>query len=184
MNAVFIDGAYLDKVLEINFNMAKIDYSKFAQAITNEDAPQAYYYHCPPYLPRNPTYTEKSRFNKKMGFFKALSELDGFTVRLGRLISRGVNEKTGRPIFVQKKIGVQMAVDVLCVEQDINSFTFVVGDSEYVPLFEELHQQGAIVNLCHGISRQEGSNMAHGTLMESAHNNYEITQDLIDSCLR
>jgi len=45
--AVFIDGAYLDKVLQEEFNSPRIDYEKLAHWMTR-GVPlfRSYYYHC------------------------------------------------------------------------------------------------------------------------------------------
>jgi len=190
---VFVDGAYLDKLLELNFNMAKVDYAKFVDLLTvetstdNESPSKVFYYHCPPYLPYEPTDFERSRYNNKMRFFGALKQLNGFTTRLGRLVFRGIKKDTDKPIFVQKKVTTQFALDFMDVvynEDKVNRIVIVAGDSEYVPLIEAAAESDLDVTLCHGTSKDRNNNMVHKSLYDACSQQYEITNDLIQRCLR
>ena len=63
---VFIDGGYLDKVLEHEHPGKKIDYSRFAIEMAKPgELLRAYYYHCLPYQSPTPTEDEKRRYAAK-----------------------------------------------------------------------------------------------------------------------
>ena len=48
--ALFIDGGYLDKVLESEFPAADLSYQKLSAALAGDgDLLRTYYYHCLPY---------------------------------------------------------------------------------------------------------------------------------------
>lgn len=185
---VFIDGAYLDKLLELNFSMAKIDYSKFVNTLIPENCElnKVYYYHCPPYLPHNPNEYEKSRSNNKMKFFGAINQLDKFETRLGRLIFKGINKDTKKPIFVQKRVGVQLAVDFLNTldDNEVQQIIMIAGDSEYIPLINEAEASECKTTLWYGSSKNRNNNMVHRSLFDSFSETHEITGDIINSCLR
>ena len=72
--AVFVDGAYLDKVCEIHFGGMRIDYGLFVEAVVGgEELLRAYYYHCLPYLSQPPRPDETVRMRRKERFFSAIS---------------------------------------------------------------------------------------------------------------
>lgn len=50
VSAVFIDGGYIDKVLQFEHAGVRIDYSKLVrQMVQPDELLRAYYYHCLPY---------------------------------------------------------------------------------------------------------------------------------------
>jgi hypothetical protein len=67
--AIFIDAAYLDKVLYYDHNKKRVDYMKLTQELTaGNQLFRAYYYHCLPYQSNPPTEEEKRRYGKMHGF--------------------------------------------------------------------------------------------------------------------
>ena len=60
VTAVFIDGAYLDQVMNHDHRSQRIDYEGLVSAISGQDELlRAYYYHCLPYQSSSPTEDEK-----------------------------------------------------------------------------------------------------------------------------
>ena len=95
--AIFIDGGYIDALAEKEFFLW-VDYDKFAKEVTkiisrNNAEPldllRTYYYNCLPYQSSPATPAEAEQFAKKRSFFEALSRLNKFQVREGRLALRG-----------------------------------------------------------------------------------------------
>lgn len=104
--ALFIDGAYLDYVLKEEFRGARIDYRALSERLAGDsDILRTYYYHCPPYQGNPPTREERERYSTQRSFFNTLDRLPRYTVRLGRLAFRGVDEH-GRPRFEQKRVDI------------------------------------------------------------------------------
>lgn len=73
---------------------------------------RTYYYHCPPYQSNPPTEEERERLSSRQKFFSALSRLNRFQLRLGKLEKRGEDAK-GKPIFVQKRVDIMLGVDMV-----------------------------------------------------------------------
>ena len=94
--AIFIDGAYLQKISYQASITYRMDISKLVDCIAG-DLPirRVYYYDCLPYQSPQPTEEEKDRFSKKQKFFQALESFDRMEVRLGRLEKRG-EDRAGR----------------------------------------------------------------------------------------
>src|SRR5438132_11860700 len=111
--AIFIDGGYLDYVLR-DHGLPRVDYQKFASLLAGPgEILRTYFYHCLPYQSPTPTPDEAKRFGAMQGFLNALSRLDCFEVRLGKLEYRGTDRTTGKPIFEQKRVDILLAVDLV-----------------------------------------------------------------------
>ena len=68
--AVFIDGAYLEKLLLYDHGKPSIDFKCLVETmIEGDELLRAYYYHCPPYQSNPPTPEERQRFAARHGFF-------------------------------------------------------------------------------------------------------------------
>lgn len=103
---VFIDGGYLDKVLEHEHPGRKIDYARFAVELAKPgELLRAYYYHCLPYQSQTPTEDEKRRYAAKHKFMTALENLPRFQVRRGRLVRRF---ESGKMIFTQQGVDTRI----------------------------------------------------------------------------
>ncbi len=87
--AVFIDGGYLNKVLENEFNRCSIDYGKLAEEVAQgTERLRTYYYHCMPYQSNPPTEEEKRRYIAMSKFVEALKRLPRYEFRQGKLARR------------------------------------------------------------------------------------------------
>lgn len=150
--AIYIDGGYLDKVLERDYGGARIDMEKLAQKAAGSDQLlRAYYYHCMPYQSDPPTPEEQARFKDKHHFITALNHIPRFQVRLGKLKLRG-RTADGKPIFVQKRVDMMLGVDMalMAVKQRVDRIVLVTGDSDTIPAVEAIKPEGVVVTLLHG----------------------------------
>ena len=148
---VFIDGAYLSKMLKY-FGERGIDIGLFVHALcTNEVLFRAYYYDCLPHQSENPTPEERRRLSTKRQFFNSLERLDHFTVREGNLIFRG-NDEHGHPLFVQKQVDLLLGLDLalLVSRRRIDMAILLAGDSDFIPAVRFAREEGALVRLVHG----------------------------------
>ena len=137
-SAVFIDGGYLEKVLQQDHDKPKIDFQKLAHKMGEpNELLRAYYYHCLPYQSNPPTPEEQFRYARRHRFTTALSYLPKFEVRLGELAYRG-EDHTGRPIFQQKKVDCMVSVDMalLASKGKISALAIFTGDSDLAPAME------------------------------------------------
>jgi uncharacterized LabA/DUF88 family protein len=180
--AVFIDGAYLDKVLELEFDRKRIDFGLLAQHVAQEsDILRTYYYHCPPHVSQVPTPEETDRADAKSRFFLALSRLSRFQVRLGKLAYRG-EDRDGRPIFIQKLVDIMLGVDLvqLAATRQISRAVLVAGDSDFVPAIEAAKQLGVMVSLWHG---PNGKGF-HRSIWDVCDERHEITMEMVNGLWR
>ena len=155
--AIFIDGGYVDALTkELNI---RVDYSRFVNAIVATiasktpdalDLLRTYYYDCLPYQSNHPTDAEARRFASKRRFFDALSYLERFEVRKGRLAHRGFDNQ-GEPIFQQKRTDLLLGLDfaLLSGKNKITHAALVAGDSDFLPAIEVAKQEGIVVWLFH-----------------------------------
>lgn len=148
--AVFVDGAYLDKVCEIHFGGARIDYRLFVNEIVGGEDHlfRVYYYHCLPHLSQAPTSEEQIRMQRKERFYSAISKLPKFQVRLGRLAFRG-KDHSGKPIFVQKSVDVMIAVDMiqLAATHQVNRIVMVAADEDFIPAIKAVKEYGVLTEI-------------------------------------
>jgi len=186
--AIFIDGAYFDKLLELEFGRLRVDFNAFVnKALKEDNVFRTYYYHCRPFMSTNPTPEEQKRYEAKERFFSALSSLPRFEVRLGKLVYRGQDEND-RPIFIQKLVDIMLGVDLvrLAATRQITRALLVAGDSDFVPAVEEAKRQGVLLSLFHGPSRSLNGNSGtvHRELWEACDERFEITQEFLNSIRR
>ncbi|MCP4695432.1 MAG: NYN domain-containing protein [Gammaproteobacteria bacterium] len=128
---------------------------------------RAYYYHCLPYQTKSPTTEENKKFSHAQKFFKALSRLDNFTVKTGKLEFRGVSERAGRreSVFVQKRVDVLLATDLVMhsTKRLISHAVLVTGDSDFIPAIEITKSEGVNVVL---FSSERNECRAHDELLD------------------
>jgi uncharacterized LabA/DUF88 family protein len=180
---VFIDGAYLDKIMRNDFGGAQIDYELLVNEITkNKNLLRTYYYHCPPYVSPERTNEELKRLENKKRFFNALSNLDRFKVCLGELAFRGVTSD-GNLIFKQKLIDVMMAVQMiqLAASPKVSEIILIAGDSDFTPAIRAIQDFGVSTTLIHG--PLNGSVRCYG-LWELCDKKQEIKMNLVNSVLK
>lgn len=148
-SAIYIDGAYLDKVMDYDFNHTRIDFKKLVNELSHKSSLlRSYYYHCPPYVSNEPTPEEIDRLENKRRFFVALSKIPRFQPRLGRLGYRGKNSE-GNPIFIQKAVDVMMAVDMvrMAATSRISNIIVVSGDTDFIPAIKAVKDMGVLTTL-------------------------------------
>lgn len=160
MLAIFIDGGYLDSISRDEYS-TRVDIAKLGEEIRqvvgsksrdNVDILRMFYYDCLPYQSRNPTQEEADRFGKKRSFFYSIGRLPRVKVREGTLKFRGIDKLSGKPIFQQKKIDLQLGLDfaLLSGKRSIAHAAIVGGDSDLLPAFEIAKEEGILVWLFHG----------------------------------
>ena len=184
--AIFIDGTYLNKLLEREFGRARIDYHLLAKHLAGDsEILRTYYYHCPPHQSSPPTEEEAARARSSEQFFTALRRLPRFEVRLGKLAYRG-QDHDGRPIFIQKRVDIMLSVDLvrLAATSQITQAVLLAGDSDFLPAVEVAKNHGVLMSLCHGPTRQPGSNTVHHELWSGCDERHELTMNIIDTLRR
>lgn len=176
-SAIFIDGGYLDKVLQHN-GKAKIDYSKMCGALSKDVALlRAYYYQCLPYQSSSPTEEERRSIANMEGFLKRLSALDSFSVKKGKLAYRG-NDLEGNPIFEQKRIDTYLATDLVMhsTKRLISHAYIITGDSDFIPPIDIAQAEGVSVTLVYS---SDNSLRPHDELLDTVDNRLLITPELL-----
>lgn len=178
--ALFIDGGYLDAVLQ-KFDMARIDYGKLAKAMAQDcEILRTYYYHCLPFQPENPTEEENKLFSNAQRFYKRLNQIDSFTVRKGKLAYRGVNE-AGEKIYEQKRVDVMLATDLVMhsTKRLITHASIITGDSDFLPAIEIAQSEGVQISLFYNEEIRP-----HDELIDIVDIRKKIDKDFINSIKR
>lgn len=172
--AVFLDDGYFAHVTR-KYGDLRIDYESFTDAICEPDRRfRTYYYNCPPWQSDPPTDEERRRLSGYHKFADALSYLDRFKVREGRL------QKIGDD-FKQKGVDIKLAVDAVKLSSTgkIDRAIFVTGDSDFVPVVEGIEGTGVTTTLCY-----DPSLSIHNSLKASVDERVEIDRALLESHLR
>ena len=178
---VFIDGGYLDKVLQYEHPGKKIHYGRFAGELAKPGGLlRAYYYHCLPYQSQPPTPEEKQRYAGKRTFMTALERLPRFEFRQGRLVRRF---EGGKMIFTQKGVDTSICVDMalLAGKGKFTDAALVSGDADLVPAVEAVKPEGVVVTLWHG--SLNGQSSPSRQLHQACDERNEITAELVGQCL-
>lgn len=174
--AVFIDGGYFAKVVERNFNRAKIDFQRLSDVLAGPvQRLRTYYYDCMPYQGNPPSAQEREKYTSKSKFLHAVSrEVQRFQFRQGRL------RKTGPNTFEQKRIDVLLGVDMarLCSKKQIDLVILIAGDADLVPAVEACKEEGAITRLYYHPSSISDE------LINVCDERYDIDQQLIDKTIQ
>lgn len=172
--AVFIDGGYLNKILENEFGRPPIDYGRLSDELAQgTERLRTYYYHCMPYQSDPPSEDEKRRYAAMARFVEALKRLPRFEFRQGKLARREGS-------FEQKRVDIWIAVDLvrLSFSHQITKAVVVSGDSDLVPAIEAAKDAGVVVQLWY--SRRA----VHNELLQTADERFEVSQSLIDRVRR
>lgn len=170
---MFIDGGYLARVLEKEFNGIKIDFEAFSNKICKDvERLKTYYYYCMPYQSNPPTEEERKRYAAADRFMHALKRLPRFEVRLGKLVYRDGE-------FTQKRVDVLLAVDLVRMSWDkqINRAILVTGDSDFVPPVKAANDAGVLTILYYS------PNSCHDELLETCGDKIKITDKLLNSVI-
>lgn len=187
--AIFIDGGYIDKVAQSEFNI-RLDYGKLSDEIAAEvrsrsvegiDLLRTFYYNCAPYQSNPPTAEEADRFGKARAFYSALGRLPRYQVREGRLAYRGM-DASGKPIFQQKRVDLLLGLDfaLLAGKQQISHAALLSGDSDLIPAVTVAKQEGVSVWLVHGPRRTTYAQ----ELWDAVDERLELDQDFMNRVRR
>jgi len=179
---VFVDGAYLDHVLEDKRQGKRVNFSILirnivAKAGLDREITRIYYYHCLPYQHTPHREDESKRFSKAQGFFRALQRTPRFEVRLGRLAYRG-DDSAGKPIYEQKQVDLLLGIDLMlqATKRTADEVFIIAGDSDFVPAIRSVKSEGVIVYLVHGAN-------PHDDLLDEADERIEITEQLVSGAI-
>ena len=185
MTAVFIDGAYLEKVLLHDHGRASIDFKLLVATMIEEgdELLRSYYYHCLPWKSNPPTAEENERYGNRRRFYDALTHIPRFEVRLGRLAFRGMDQK-GDPIFQQKRVDLMLGVDMalLAGKQRVSKVVLLSGDSDFTPAVEMVKAEGVLTTVWHGSSSDQ--TRPSNDLLRACDEQHEMTSEDIRSILR
>jgi uncharacterized LabA/DUF88 family protein len=166
---VFIDGAYLTKILDIDFGKPKIDLGKFSDLLCGDyERLRTYYYTCMPFQSCPATEEERRRFSSMDKFVYTLKKLPRFEVKLGRL-----GCVAGE--YIQKRVDIALAVDLvrLSCSKAIGKAVLVTGDSDFVPAIEAAKDMGVLVELYYSPSS------IHDELLSAVDQSFVIDEILI-----
>lgn len=183
VTAVFIDGAYLEKVLLYDHAKARIHFGRLVDTmVEGDELLRAYYYHCLPYQSSPPTEEEKARYAARRRFIDALRHLPRFEVRLGKLAFRGLADD-GRPMFQQKRVDLMLGVDMalLAGKNRIAKVALLTGDSDFTPAVEAVKNEGVLTTLWHGSRGRDTSPSRE--LLQACDERRELTGEIIRSVL-
>lgn len=181
--AFFIDGGYLDKILDKCFGRVRVDFGKLVTEICkSNEILRTYYYHCPPYISPECSADEIRKLEAKQKFFSALESIPRFQVRLGHLAYRG--HDGAQSIFVQKRVDIMLAVDLILTSQTghVDNVVLIAGDSDFEPALEVVKRNGVLVTLCCGPQIDGLSN--YNSLWKIADERIELSSDLINRVRR
>ncbi|KLO22134.1 NYN domain-containing protein [Marinitoga sp. 1155] len=156
---LLIDGEYLKKVWNYYTNSLKenskikLDFKKLVEVtsrITKDDIEilRNYYYSAPPFDDGEEKYKKlKSNFDR---FISSLEKINFFEVKLGR--TQKINDSDGNPIFTQKGVDVQFAIDLIKwgLNNRVSVLILITGDSDFVPAINYVKDQGKHVYLLTG----------------------------------
>ena len=175
---IFIDGAYLTKVLKESFGRPAIDFAKFSAFLADgQPVLRTYYYNCMPYRSQPPTAEESRKYANMQRFVTALENLDRYAVRLGKLARRGF-QADGTPNFQQKQVDILLACDLvlLSAKQRIGRAVLITGDSDFIPAIEVAKNEGVEIELVY-----DTDHLPHTALIRIADVRRKLSQGDIDA---
>ena len=157
--AVFIDGGYIEKILQNEFGGMFVDYSTLSRGIASSIGSELelfriYFYHCLPYKGNPPSEEDSRRFANRERFFNALRGKPRFEVRLDVLRRTGP-APDGTYDYEQKMVDALLSIDLvrLSARQIISHAAIVAGDGDFVPAVKAAREEGVLIWLFHGCTR-------------------------------
>ena len=175
-SAIFIDEAYLYRLVRDEFPGARIDYRLLPPKLSQGTSLlRTYVYSSLPHQSNSPSEEERNFLGRRRQFFSALRLLPRYTVQLGRKEMRGYR-KDGSPIYEQKRLDILLAVDLVKLSADghIQQAILIADDSDFIPAIAAAKSEGVIVSLYHG-------GTPHRDLLEEVDEHYRFDQELIES---
>lgn len=155
--AVFIDGAYLNKLIRTHHGGVRLAYDRLASELAGgSDLLRTYYYDSPPYQSNPPTKDESERFAARQQFFNSLSKLPRFEVRQGRC-GRIWDRERNDWKYVQKRVDVLLSVDLvrLASKSQIQRAVLIAGDSDFLPAVATAKDDGVQIHVYHSPNIRE-----------------------------
>lgn len=147
--AVFVDAGYFEKVRELIYGGAAVDYRKLIDICVGEhELLRAFYYGCKPVIRKGSKAEDRkvvAKFESFLGHLKAIPKLE---IRLGRLVYVG-DKPDGTPAYRQQQVDTLLACDLLALvfTREITHATLIAGDGDFVPLIKEAKKAGISVTL-------------------------------------
>lgn len=171
--AIFIDGGYLNRVLDKFGKDISLDYLKFSEQICldlNLNRLRTYFYHCLPFI-RADNNHDMSRHRSMQKFLSKLKRLPRFEIKLGKLQLIG-NQ------FRQKMVDVLMSLDIvnMCFDNKVQYVVLIAGDTDFVPAIKKAKDCGAIVHLFYH------PKSIHNRLLDEVDELHIISEELINKC--
>ena len=150
--AVFIDGAYLDKLLAGPLAAPGgkplfLDMKRLPAMLAGGAKPwRTFYYHAYPWVSDPPLPAEFALYERKRKAVEFLAREPRWVVRTGCVERRG-GPKPGDWSYEQKRSDVQLAVDLvrLAWRGEISQAVLLAGDSDFVPAVEDARAAGVRV---------------------------------------
>ena len=180
--AIFLDGAYLNKVTERHYGRISLAHDKLAAHLASgHELLRTYYYDAPPWQSNPPTYEESRRFAARQSFFSSLRKLPRFEVREGRC-ARIWDKDANDWRFIQKRVDVLFSVDLvrLASKQQIQRAVLLAGDSDFLPAISVAKDEGVLIQLVHSPNRKE----VHRDLWDAADERIEFGGAILDAARR
>lgn len=178
-SAVFIDGAYLEFVLNKQYNQAPIDFERFVRAITprGSELLRAYYYHSLPYVDDGVEDKIWNLYEGRKRFFHALNMKNGITVRQGKVTRR--YDQSGEPYYEQKLVDILLVIDLanFAVKHLIDHAVIVSGDSNFVPAVSMAQDEGVKVTVWHSPTEPQSN-----ALLVVSDDCYALDEELVTLC--
>jgi len=178
--AILIDGGYLDNVKRNFFSNEKIDLIKFSNEIStrylsNMQIFRSFYYDAPPW---NGPGSDPKWVTQRNNYHSAISQLDGYILRLGRLKRVSNNP----PKYVQKGVDVLIAIDIvkLSNQTSISHIVLISGDTDLAPAIKVASDNYKRIVFIHSPDAKCFSS----ELLKLADKHYPFTQDFIQQVKR
>jgi uncharacterized LabA/DUF88 family protein len=173
-NYLFIDGNYLQELIkQISKDwfegQYEMDYPQLGGNFT-----KVFYYDAMPIQGKNESNDDFEKHKKdKLDFFNRLRNLRGWHVH------EGISKRGKRDAAQQKEVDVLIAVDMLTHthRKNMDSLTFIAGDTDFRPLIDAVVRDGMYVNLWYGPQNTSADlkNMADATVAMDLHFFYSLT---------
>lgn len=148
--AVFIDGAYLDKLLAgplaAGGRPLLLDMKRLPALLAGGKPWRTFYYHAYPHVSDPPEPAEHAARERKSKFVGFLAREPRWVIREGVVEKRG-GTRPGDWYFEQKRSDVQLAVDLtrLAWRGEIARAVLLAGDSDFVPAVQDAQAAGVKV---------------------------------------
>jgi len=145
--AVFIDGQFFVKGLEVTCPGQRFDFHKIAQKLVRPGRlTRAWYYDAPP-----PPYLPPARKQAQANFMKVVDSLPYFSLCQGRLQERtrwvrpcSQHTKIRAKYWEQKGVDVRLAIDMAAKahRREYDAAVLISGDSDFVDLVKLVKEMG------------------------------------------